>query len=173
MIWLSWFGSQWHLKLKHVNQWWGVQLTQNPQLEALFFMACDVTRVQLTVVCWITISPARSWYWRVLALASFALRSTGRSKKFTSTCSVSNEARTCSKLTDQLLSDSDTFPPVTVEWPCSCSSWPVDGRLRCRASPICSTRLATIPMAWKSSASSGSPWNMLYSVLQNWINSRW
>uniref|UniRef100_A0A8C2H1R4 Uncharacterized protein n=1 Tax=Cyprinus carpio TaxID=7962 RepID=A0A8C2H1R4_CYPCA len=55
-------------------------------------------------------------------------RWTGRSRKLTSTCSVSKEARTCSKLTDHCSS------------PC--------------------TRLVTIPMAWKSSA----------SVLQNWMN---
>ncbi|KAG7240343.1 hypothetical protein INR49_026914 [Caranx melampygus] len=47
---------------------------------------------------------------------------------------------------------SGTFCVVTSDpelWP----RWP--------ASPICSTRLVTVAMAWKSSFSSGSPWNML------------
>uniref|UniRef100_A0A4W6DNI7 Uncharacterized protein n=1 Tax=Lates calcarifer TaxID=8187 RepID=A0A4W6DNI7_LATCA len=68
------------------------------------------------------------------------LRSTGFSKKLTSDCSVS----------------SDGCAPFTSSWPVTsdpelCPRWP--------ASPICSTRLVTVAMAWKR-------------VLQNWMNSR-
>uniref|UniRef100_A0AAX7TVE1 Uncharacterized protein n=1 Tax=Astatotilapia calliptera TaxID=8154 RepID=A0AAX7TVE1_ASTCA len=58
----------------------------------------------------------------------------GFSKKFTSACSVSSEPSWL------LASD----PAILPRWP---------------TSPICSTRLVTVAIAWKS------------SVLQNWMNS--
>lgn len=43
--------------------------------------------------------------------------------------------------------------------------------LLCPTSPIWSNRVVTVAMAWYKSFSSGSSWNMLYKVLQNWMNS--
>uniref|UniRef100_A0A665W2N2 Uncharacterized protein n=1 Tax=Echeneis naucrates TaxID=173247 RepID=A0A665W2N2_ECHNA len=84
-----------------------------------------------------------------------ALESTGFSKKFTNACSVS--------------SDPPRPPPALSEATCAgcapfSSSWPVTSDPepcppRWPASPICSTRLVTVAMAWKR------------SVLQNWMNS--
>uniref|UniRef100_A0A3Q2PPY1 Uncharacterized protein n=1 Tax=Fundulus heteroclitus TaxID=8078 RepID=A0A3Q2PPY1_FUNHE len=86
--------------------------------------------------------------------------SAGFSKKLTSACSVSSEARIWAAP-----SDGGPCPAAFSSHALACSRWP--------ASPICSTRLVTVAMAWNRSFSSGSPWNMLYSVLQNWMNSRW
>uniref|UniRef100_A0A667WQW9 Uncharacterized protein n=1 Tax=Myripristis murdjan TaxID=586833 RepID=A0A667WQW9_9TELE len=74
--------------------------------------------------------------------------SAGFSKKFTSACSVSSDS---------------SPPPLGSASSSSCwlTSDPLWRPLRWPASPICSTRLVTVAMAWKR------------SVLQNWMNSRW
>uniref|UniRef100_A0A3Q3E4W0 Uncharacterized protein n=1 Tax=Hippocampus comes TaxID=109280 RepID=A0A3Q3E4W0_HIPCM len=82
------------------------------------------------------------------------------SRKLTSVCSVSTDARIWAKLIVHSLSDGPAAP-----W----SGGPADLVV---ASPICRTRLVTLAMAWKSSFSSGSPWNRPHSVLENWMNSR-
>uniref|UniRef100_A0A8C5CU50 Uncharacterized protein n=1 Tax=Gadus morhua TaxID=8049 RepID=A0A8C5CU50_GADMO len=103
----------------------------------------------------------------------------GFSKKNTRGASVSREARIWAKLTIQSCSPSPSSCWVTAtSCPSPASPWsltsdPRRWRPRWPTSPICSTRLVTVAMAWKSSLSPGSPWNMLYNVLQNWMNSRW
>uniref|UniRef100_A0A8C8UD21 Uncharacterized protein n=1 Tax=Peromyscus maniculatus bairdii TaxID=230844 RepID=A0A8C8UD21_PERMB len=115
----------------------------------------------------------------------------GFSKKLTSDCSVRREARMCSRETVQSPSPASgkapgswgVFPVSAKTESCSgegaeaCSSSPHSWEqlpellLRWPTSPICSSRVVTVAMAWYSSFSSGSSWNMLYKVLQNWINS--
>uniref|UniRef100_A0A8D1GSR8 Uncharacterized protein n=1 Tax=Sus scrofa TaxID=9823 RepID=A0A8D1GSR8_PIG len=121
--------------------------------------------------------------------------SSGFSKKFTNDCSVRSEAKICSRDTVQSPSacsgnawDSWGLFPASVSTKTeSCSgegagasgsSPPSREQLpeplpRCPTSPICSSSVVTVAMAWYKSFSSGSSWNMLYRVLQNWINSLW
>nr|BAE88495.1 unnamed protein product [Macaca fascicularis] len=116
--------------------------------------------------------------------------SSGFSKKFTNDCSVRSEAKICSRETVQsaCASSGNAWEswgvfPVSAKTESSgegaeaCSSSPHSWEqlpellLRCPTSPICSSSVVTVAMAWYKSFSSGSSWNILYRVLQNWINS--
>uniref|UniRef100_A0A6I8N9J7 Uncharacterized protein n=1 Tax=Ornithorhynchus anatinus TaxID=9258 RepID=A0A6I8N9J7_ORNAN len=118
--------------------------------------------------------------------------STCFSKKLTSDCSVKSDARMCSREIDQppsaTLSEGESFWGVLVDSNTeSCSQAPAEASacgssgnssellpellLLCPTSPICSSRVVTVAMAWYKSFSSGSSWNILYKVLQNWMNS--
>lgn len=130
-------------------------------------------------------------YWFSLAFSSFGFSSKGFSKKFTSDCSVRRDAKICSKETVQSPSVTGddweslwgvfTVSVKTVSWSeaaasgCKSSVNSSDPLSRlmllCPTSPICSNSVVTVAMAWYKSFSSGSSWNMLYKVLQNWMNS--
>uniref|UniRef100_A0A2K6PCF5 Uncharacterized protein n=1 Tax=Rhinopithecus roxellana TaxID=61622 RepID=A0A2K6PCF5_RHIRO len=101
--------------------------------------------------------------------------SSGFSKKFTNDCSVRSEAKICSRETVQSASASSGNSSGEGAEACSSSphSWEQlpELLLRCPTSPICSSSVVTVAMAWYKSFSSGSSWNILYRVLQNWINS--
>uniref|UniRef100_A0A8C6YRG2 Uncharacterized protein n=1 Tax=Nothoprocta perdicaria TaxID=30464 RepID=A0A8C6YRG2_NOTPE len=113
--------------------------------------------------------------------------SKGLSKKFTKDCSVRREAKICSKETVQspwatgegceswggVFTVSTKTASGSVAGASGCassasSSEPLPRlRLLCPTSPICSSSVVTVAMAWYKSLSSGSSWNMLYKVLQN------
>ncbi|KAJ1078040.1 hypothetical protein K5549_011367 [Capra hircus] len=123
--------------------------------------------------------------------------SSGFSKKLTSDCSVRSEAKICSRETVQSpwassgsawgsrglcpasLSANTRSCSEEGEGAEACSSSPPSWELlpellpRWPTSPICSSSVVTVAMAWYRSFSSGSSWNILYKVLQNWINSLW
>uniref|UniRef100_A0A3Q3FLE2 Uncharacterized protein n=1 Tax=Labrus bergylta TaxID=56723 RepID=A0A3Q3FLE2_9LABR len=82
-----------------------------------------------------------------------SVRSTGFSKKFTSACSVSRDSFSAVFTLPASPADScaGSASGTSEDEPCA----------RCPASPICSTKLVTVAMAWKRSFSSG-----------NWMNSR-
>uniref|UniRef100_A0A8B9H4Y6 Uncharacterized protein n=1 Tax=Astyanax mexicanus TaxID=7994 RepID=A0A8B9H4Y6_ASTMX len=77
--------------------------------------------------------------------------STGLSRKLTRACSVSSEAKICSKLTVQSPSTSAGSEAARSGLFPSSGSAPDGRRPLFLASPICRTRLVTIAMAWKSS----------------------
>uniref|UniRef100_A0A3P9P562 Uncharacterized protein n=1 Tax=Poecilia reticulata TaxID=8081 RepID=A0A3P9P562_POERE len=100
------------------------------------------------------------------------------SKYSTSAGSVNSEASTCSKVIDQ--SASRALPrlssPLTstvssaMSSHCGASTFlaPLPNFLP--TSPMRSSRLATVAMAWYSCCSLGSSLNMLYSVLHSSMN---
>uniref|UniRef100_A0A3P8ZVV0 Uncharacterized protein n=1 Tax=Esox lucius TaxID=8010 RepID=A0A3P8ZVV0_ESOLU len=123
--------------------------------------------------------------------------STGLSKKRTRTGSLSKDARICSKANDhsiscgtelatrvmgvlgvlKLLSGVLEASPsgkqpsrrawvwLVVDFKGLAGSWSLRP-----TSSILRRRLVTRATAWYRDSSSGSPWNRLYSVLENWIN---
>uniref|UniRef100_A0A2I3GQ03 Uncharacterized protein n=1 Tax=Nomascus leucogenys TaxID=61853 RepID=A0A2I3GQ03_NOMLE len=101
----------------------------------------------------------------------------GFSKKFTNDCSVRSEAKICSRETSWGVFPVSAKTESSGEGAEARSSSPHSWEqlsellLRCPTSPICSSSVVTVAMAWYKSFSSGSSWNILYRVLQNWINS--
>lgn len=140
-----------------------------------------------------------SFSWATLACPSLAWMSTGLSKKLTMAGSLSREARTCSnekdhstsarsgpaswllwelgvsELSGVLLEASSVEDSSAAEAPVgfadsggllgSCSLRPTSSILR--------RRLVTWATARYRASSSGSPWKMLYRVLENWMNWVW
>uniref|UniRef100_A0A8C6YBE0 Uncharacterized protein n=1 Tax=Naja naja TaxID=35670 RepID=A0A8C6YBE0_NAJNA len=111
-----------------------------------------------------------------------ALTSTDFSKNLTKAGSLSSEARICSKANDQ--PSLEAGPAGSPLWEASGAVGPTVGDVLLwvgevglwsfrPTSSILSKRPVTVAMARNRSSSSGSPWNKLYKVLENWMNWDW
>lgn len=141
---------------------------------------------------------AFSFSWATLACPSLAWTSRGLSKKLTMAGSFSREARTCSNENDHSTSDG-SGPAFWLLWVLEVSE--LSGVLEASSvedssaaealvgfvdsggllgscslrptSSILRSRLVTWATARYRASSSGSPWKMLYRVLENWMNWVW
>lgn len=117
------------------------------------------------------------------ACSSFAFKSKGLSKNLTRAGSFNREARICSNAKDHwcsslaeegvfstLLSAFSSRAPESQAVPENLLAADLGLWSFLPTSSILSKRLVTIAMAWYSDSSSGSSWNKLYRVFENWIN---
>uniref|UniRef100_A0A8C5SCC8 Uncharacterized protein n=1 Tax=Laticauda laticaudata TaxID=8630 RepID=A0A8C5SCC8_LATLA len=107
------------------------------------------------------------------------------SKNLTKAGSLSKEARICSKANDQpSLEELEVGASGSPVWEASEVVGPTVGDVPLwvgevglwsfrPTSSILSKRPVTVAMARNRSSSSGSPWNKLYKVLENWMNWDW
>lgn len=123
--------------------------------------------------------------WELFTFSILAFKSKGLSKNLTKAGSFKREARICSNAKDHWcssLGEEGPFSTLLSAFPSGPrgpeSQAVLENSLAddvglwsfLPTSSILSKRLVTIAMAWYSDSSSGSSWNKLYRVFENWIN---